>query len=323
MEAPSQQKPGKAGFISHLPASWIPYAELTRVDKPVACLYLYFPCIFGTTLAASISKPIVSPTRLLIVNNIFLLGSFMVRCAGCTWNDIVDQDLDRRVLRTRLRPMARRAISTSSAFAFTVLQVLAGLGVLELLLPRQCLYYSIPSILSTGLYPYGKRFTNYPQVILGCVFSWGVIMAFPALDLDLPSSLDGRIAVGCLYFSCMSWTMVYDTIYAAQDMNDDLKAGIGSPVVQHRDHTRRFIMAAALGQIVLLCFTGIAMKATWAYFGSTCLGTTLILGKMIRSVDLHDPKDCIWWFRNGSFITGATIGSGFIIEYVFRLMTRD
>ena len=324
MEPPQLQRiTRKAGFTSHLPAGWVPYAELTRIDKPVACLYLYFPCIFGTTLAASISKPLISPTRFIIVNFIFLLGSLMVRCAGCTWNDIVDQDLDRKVSRTQRRPMARRAISTSSAFIFTVFQIMLGLGVLKLLLPRQCLYYSVPSILLTGLYPYGKRFTNYPQLILGCVFSWGVIMAFPAFDLDFPSSLDGRAAVTCLYLSCIAWTMVYDTIYAAQDMKDDLKVGIGSPVVRHREHTRRLIIAAALGQIVLLCFTGIAMNATWTYFGSTCLGTTLILGTMIRSVNLHDPKDCMSWFKNGCFITGATIASGFVIQYAVRTIYRD
>ena len=217
--------------------------------------------------------------------------------------------------------MARRAISTSSTFIFTVLQVTLGLGVLKMLLPGQCFYYSVPSILLTALYPYGKRFTNYPQLILGCVFSWGVIMAFPAFNLGFPS-LAGRAAVACLYLSCIAWTMVYDTIYAAQDMKVDLKVGIKSPVVRHQEHTRRLIIAAAIGQIVLLCFTGIFMEATWTYFGSTCLGTTLILGTMIRSVNLNDPKDCIWWFKNGCFSTGVTIASGFLIEYVVRTIFR-
>ena len=319
MEVPQlQYRVSKTGFMSYLPPSWVPYAELARVDKPVACLYLYFPCIFGTVLAASISEPIIPITRLLKANAIFILGSVMVRCAGCTWNDIVDQDFDRKVSRTRLRPIARRAISTSNALIFTVTQVLIGLGLVVLLLPVQCLYWSIPSILLTGLYPYGKRFTHYPQIILGCVFSWGVVMAFPAFDIDLLSSPEAMTAAGCLFLSCTAWTMVYDTIYAAQDIKDDAKAGVRSPVVRHQNHTRRLLMGAASVQIALLCCTGVAMEASLGYFICTCLGATLMLGGMVRMVHLDNPKDCIWWFKKGCIYTGAVIGSGFIVEYVMR-----
>ena len=314
----SQYKTPKKGFISYFPATWVPYAELARIDKPVACLYLYFPCIFGTTMAASISEPIISTNRLLIVNLVFLIGSFLVRCAGCTWNDIIDQDFDRKVSRTRLRPMARRAISTSNALIFLIVQVLIGLTLILALLPRLCLYYSIPSILSTGLYPYAKRFTHYPQLVLGCVFSWGVVMAFPAFDFDLWSSTKAMTAAGYLFLSCIAWTMSYDTIYAAQDIKDDVKAGIKSPVVRHQGQTRRLLITAILTQIALLCCTGVAIGATALYFISTCLATTLILGTMVKSVNLNDPKDCIWWFKKGCFYTGVTISSGFIGEYILR-----
>ena len=314
----SQYRAPTKGLMSCLPASWVPYAELARVDKPTACLYLYFPCVFGTALAASVSDPVVAPTRLLNINLIFLLGSFLVRCAGCSWNDIVDQDLDRKVVRTRLRPLARGAITTPQALTFTIFQVLIGLALVVLLLPIQCLYYSIPSIILTGLYPYGKRFTNFPQVILGFVFSWGVIMAFPALELDILSSAAALKASGCLFLSCIAWTMVYDTIYAAQDVKDDIKAGVGSPVVRHRNNTRRLLMGATLVQIALLCCTGVCMGASAVYFICTCLGTTLILGTMVHSVNLNDPKDCMGWFKNGCFYTGMIISSGFIAEYIVR-----
>ena len=321
MELPQlKYKAPQTGFISHLPASWIPYAELARIDKPVACLYLYFPCIFGTTLAASISNPMIPPTRLLVANLIFLVGSFLVRCAGCTWNDIVDQEFDRKVSRTQLRPLARRAITTFNALFFTVAQVLIGLALVVLLLPLQCLYYSVPSILLTGLYPYGKRFTHYPQIILGCVFSWGVFMAFPAFDLDLLSSSEAMNASGCLFLSCIAWTMVYDTIYAAQDIKDDTKAGIMSPVVRHQDHTRKLLMGAAMIQTALLCCTGIVMEASSVYFVCTCFGTSLMLGAMIRRVRLSNPKDCLWWFKNGCFYTGTIVASGFVGEYMARII---
>ena len=312
-------RPPESGFLSHLPATWVPYAELARIDRPVACLYLYFPCMFGTLLAASISEPTIRPTRLLIANLIFLIGSFMVRCAGCTWNDIVDQDLDRNVSRTRLRPLARRAISTSKALVFTVLQVSIGLVLVWVILPRPCLSYSVPSILLTGLYPYGKRFTHYPQLILGCVFSWGVIMAFPALEIDLISSPKYRTAAGYLYLSCIAWTMSYDTIYAAQDIKDDAKAGIKSPVVRHQGHTRSLLVGAASIQIASLCCAGVATEATTGYFVITCFGTALVLGTMVTRVDLNQPEDCIWWFRKGCLFTGCVTGIGFIGEYMIRI----
>ncbi len=315
----AQYRPPESGFISYLPATWVPYAELSRIDKPVACLYLYFPCMFGTLLAASISEPTIRPHRVIRVNLIFLAGSFLVRCAGCTWNDIVDQDLDRHVSRTRLRPLARRALSTSNALVFTIFQVLIGLGLVWMVLPLPCLYYSFPSILLTGLYPYGKRFTHYPQIILGCVFSWGVVMAFPAFDIDLVSLPESMTAAGCLFLSCLAWTMSYDTIYAAQDIKDDVKAGIKSPAVRHQGHTRRLLVGAALIQVALLCCAGITAEATPVYFVSTCFGTALVLGTMVVKVDLDQPKDCIWWFKNGCFFTGCITASGFVGEYLVRI----
>ena len=261
----------------------------------------------------------IGPARLLIVNLIFVLGSFMVRCAGCTWNDIVDQDMDRKVARTRLRPLARKAIPTSKAVAFTFFQISIGLVLVWMMLPTSCLYYSVPSILLTGLYPFGKRFTHYPQIILGAVFSWGVVMAFPAFNMDLTSSLESLTAAGCLYLSCIAWTMSYDTIYAAQDIKDDAKAGIKSPVVRHQGYTRTLLVGAASIQIALLCCVGVATEATAVYFASTCFGTALVLGTMVGRVDLSQPKDCIWWFKNGCLFTGCIIGSGFIGEYVIRI----
>ena len=307
------------GLLSYFPAAWVPYAELARIDKSAGFLYLYFPCLFGTCLAALISHNPVAPKQFLFTNLVFILGSFLVRCAGCIWNDIVDQDLDRHVSRTQLRPMARRAKPTSHAFIFTVAQFFPGLWSVYLLLPMTCLTYCIPSILLTALYPFAKRFTYYPQVVLGFVFSWGVIMAFPALGIDLlASSMKTMAAVGSLYVSCVAWTLVYDTIYAAQDIRDDVKAHIMSPVVLHRDQTRRFLGATALLQVVLLWSTGHAMEASPVFFSSTCFLTALILVKMVASVDLEDSKNCLWWFKQGCFWVGLTISGGFVMEYIVR-----
>ncbi|MCJ1433767.1 Para-hydroxybenzoate--polyprenyltransferase, mitochondrial precursor (PHB:polyprenyltransferase) [Xylographa pallens] len=312
-------EPPQNGILSRLPHVCIPYAELMRIDKPVAFLYLYFPCIFGTLLAAILSDPVIPLPRLLQINLILVLGCFLVRCAGCTWNDIVDQDIDRQVSRTRNRPLARQAISTPAALTFTLVQVLLGLGLVWLLLPLPCLYYSVPSMILTGLYPFAKRFTYYPQLVLGCVFSWGVILAFPAFDIDLYSNPQAMKAALSLYFSCIAWTMSYDTIYAAQDIKDDLRAAVKSPVVRHRGHTRRLLFGAILTQLALLPYTGVVMEATGIYFLGTCVGAGVILGREVSSVDLADPKDCLWWFNNGCLYTGVVISSGFGGEYLARI----
>lgn len=313
--------PPTVGILSYLPPSWVPYAELARIDKPLACLYLYFPCAFGTLLAACMADSTVSSAHLIEVNLTFLLGSFLVRCAGCSWNDIVDQDLDRHVARTRLRPLARRAIGTRSAVVFTAAQVATGYVLVYLLMPGPCIYFSIPSVFLTALYPYGKRFTHYPQLILGSVFSWGVPMAFPALELDLLSQRRSLLAAGLLYLSCISWTFCYDTIYSAQDIRDDLKTGIKSPVVQYQHKTRQFLAMAGFVQIALLCYTGVVMEAGFSYFVLTCGGTTFMMGRMLFKVDLQDPKDCIRWFKKASFHTGLSILSGFLATHIERVAT--
>ena len=147
---------------------------------------------------------------------------------------MIDQDLDPKISRTRLRPMARRAISNSSALIFVVVQIMIRLALVLALLPRPCFFYSIPSILLTGLYSYAKRFTHYPLSVLGCVFSWGVVMALPALYLDVWSSSQAITAAARGFSSCIAWTILYDTMYTAQDSKDDIRAGIKSPVVRHQ-----------------------------------------------------------------------------------------
>lgn len=144
-------------------------------------------------------------------------------------------------------------------------------------------------------------------------------MAFPALDIDLISSPEYMTAAGYLYSSCVAWTMSYDTIYAAQDIKDDAKAGVKSPVVRHQGHTRMLLVGAASIQIALLCCAGVATEATAVYFVGTCFGTALVLGTMVARVDLNQPKDCIWWFKKGCLFNGFITGSGFIGEYMARM----
>ena len=309
----------KAGVLSYLPHSWIPYAELIRLDKPTGFLYLYFPCVFGTFLAALLAKPITPPFQLAATNGLFLIGSVLVRGVGCTWNDILDREVDRKVSRTGLRPMARGAISVQDAVCYTFIQLVIILGLL-MKWSMTCFFYSIPLFILTGLYPLAKRVTNYPQIVLGYAFSWGIIMAFPALHLDIMASPSRLASAGCLYASGVSWTILYDTIYAIQDVKDDTKAGIKSIAVRHKSHTKVVLAAVALVQVLLLAITGLVPALGYVYFAGTCGGTIITLGVMLRNLDAESPANCLWWFKYGCWMTGGAIASGLIGEYITRLV---
>ena len=309
----------QSGLLSYLPLSWIPYVELIRLHKPIGIMYLYFPCVFGTFLAAMLTNPITPPLRVVEANVYFLIGSTMVRGLGCTWNDILDREVDRKVSRTRLRPMARGAISVRDAVYYTISQLLVTLGLL-LRWSKTCFFYGIPLFVLTGLYPLAKRVTNYPQVVLGCAFSWGIIMAFPALDIDILASPTYLASAGCLYVSGIFWTILYDSIYAIQDVKDDLKAGVKSIAVRHEDHTKVLLSVVALVQVFLLVVTGLIATLGAIYFSGTCGGTVIALGMMVRRLDVKSPANCLWWFEYGCWTTGGAIACGLIGEYIARLI---
>lgn len=314
---PAYKLPTK-GILSLLPTPWVPYAELIRLEKPAGTTYLFLPCVFGTLLAASIATPVVSPAVLLSTNAFFLVGSALFRGAACTWNDTLDRDLDKQVARTRLRPLARGAISPTAAHVWTGTQVVLGLGMLQYL-PPQCLLYSLPSVAIITFYPLAKRLTNYPQLVLGFAWSWGIVMGFPAMGIDLISNTTALTAAACLYTANIAWTVLYDTIYAHQDVKDDVKAGIKSIAVAHEGSTKLLLSGLGAVQVSLLAATGFAIGAGPAFYAGTCGLTTIALATMIRKVNLKKPSDCWWWFNWGAWLTGGSIASGFLAEYILRL----
>ena len=314
---PSYKLPTK-GILSLLPTPWVPYAELIRLEKPAGTTYLFLPCVFGTLLAASLATPIVSPAVLLSTNALFLVGSALFRGAACTWNDTLDRALDRKVARTRLRPLARGAISPTAAHVWTGTQVLLGLGMLQYF-PPQCLLYSLPSVAIIAFYPLAKRLTNYPQLVLGFAWSWGIVMGFPAMGIDLLGNSTALMTAACLYSSNIAWTVLYDTIYAHQDIKDDVKAGIKSSAVAYAGSTKWLLTGLGAAQVSFLAAAGLAIGAGPAFYAGTCGLTTIALATMIRRVNLKKPGDCWWWFNWGAWLTGGSIASGFLAEYILRL----
>lgn len=320
-EAPVYTPP-KSGLLSVIPKSWVPYAELVRIDKPTGTYYLFFPCLFSTLLAAPMTVPTTTPGTAIGYSALFFTGALVMRGAGCSINDLWDRNLDPQVTRTRLRPIARGAITPFKGLAFTGVQLLTGLAVL-VQFPFQCLFYGIPSLLFVGSYPLAKRVTYYPQFVLGLTFSWGAIMGYPALGIDLLSNASALTSAACLYASCVSWTVLYDMIYAHMDIKDDAKAGIKSIALKHDADTKKVLSGLAVVQIGLLGAAGFAAGAGPLFYIGSCGGGMLALGTMIKRVNLKCVKDCWWWFVNGCWITGGTIGLGMAVDYAARYMSHE
>src|SRR5947208_17040112 len=213
---------------THAPSWSRPYLRLSRFDRPIGSWLLLMPCWWSAALAAGVARD-VSQLPLVIV--LFLIGAFVMRGAGCAWNDITDRDLDARVERTRSRPLPAGQVSVTQAFAFLVLQALVGLAVL-LQFNRFAIFTGIASLLIVAIYPFMKRITWWPQVVLGLAFSWGALMGFAAefARIDLVALV--------LYAGSIAWVIGYDTIYAHQDVEDDALIGVKSTALLFGEKTK-------------------------------------------------------------------------------------
>lgn len=203
----------RRGFIGALPPPLRPYASLMRLDRPIGTWLLFWPCAWSVALAG------VGGRWTLFLW--FALGAFATRSAGCVYNDIVDRDLDRRVERTRLRPLASGRVSVTSAWV--LIGLLLGIGLIVLLqLNRAAQVIALISVAPVAVYPFMKRITWWPQAWLGLVFSWGALVGWPAVtgSLHWPAIL--------LWFGTVAWVTGYDTLYAIQDMEDDALVGVKS-----------------------------------------------------------------------------------------------
>ena len=304
-----------------------PYAELIRIHRPAGIMMFYFPCLYGTFLVGCLGHDI-SLSDMGTANAKLFLLSFLLRGMLCTWNDVIDQDIDRQVARTRIRPLARRAISTTQALVWTLIQCVLILGVF-LLLPQDCFVYALPFLGLHILYPFAKRVTHHPQLMLGFAHSLGVFVSFPALgqSIALGRGPWSANATGALSLSAaiIFWTLLNDTIYAAQDVDDDSKAGVGSTMIYWGDAARMFLRVLVLFQLLSLVAVFFVIKDTAPsggvfYTSLTCGGTALGLVTMVERVDLREPASCAWWFNQGNVLVGYGIGSGLVGEYFLGLL---
>ena len=302
------------GLLSWFPSRCVPYAELIRLNKPAGGIYLYFPSLFSSLLASCLIPPVPQPSKLLWVNLLLLLESMIHRSFVCAWNDILDQDIDRKVSRTRLRPMARGAVSMQNAVTFTLLQVAFGAGLAYYMSP-ECFYYTLPFDIILALYPYAKRITYYPSMMLGLGWAWGAVIGFPAIKPNPFTSTTVVKAAACLYASNIIWSIICDIIYSYQDLDDDKRGGVKSIPVKFEDQTKLLLIGLGLLQVAFLVACGQLMEASqWFYLGS-CVGGGSTLAAKILMVNLKQADSCMWWFKWGSLITGGVVATGFLYEY--------
>ncbi|KAF2874759.1 UbiA prenyltransferase family-domain-containing protein [Massariosphaeria phaeospora] len=304
------------GILSYVPVSWVPYGELMRIDKPTGIYAFYFHHLFGT-LYGSILTPTAVPD-LLRINGILFGGTIFMRGAACSWNDTLDREYDRQVKRCRLRPIARGALSPLHGHMFTCFLTLIALSFLYQL-PANCAILAMPKIILLMLYPFAKRFTDFPQLVLGFEMASGIFIGAAAVGYDIQNAPKGTwIALLLFYLAQVCWTVVYDTVYAQQDVEDDAKAGVRSMAVRFKDGPRELLTFVALSQVVLLASSGWIQGFGVAYFSVACGGTAALLFWNVYTIDLKNPSECMWWFMYGSRFVGIMTSVGLALEATSR-----
>ncbi|HTS42256.1 MAG TPA: 4-hydroxybenzoate octaprenyltransferase [Xanthobacteraceae bacterium] len=275
-------------WVDGLAPAWArPYLRLARLDRPIGWWLLLLPCWWSAALAAIPANgwgP--NPWHVLL----FLIGAVVMRGAGCTWNDLVDRDIDARVERTRSRPIPSGQVSITAAFGFLALQALIGLLVL-LQFNRFAIWTGIASLVVVAIYPFMKRMTYWPQIFLGLAFSWGALMGWAAAigSLEPPALL--------LYFGAIAWVIHYDTIYAHQDREDDLLIGLKSTAILFRDRTKPALVTFSSVAVLLIGAAGFFVGGG-VIFAVGLAAFAAHLAWQIARLDIGDPKLCLRLFKS-------------------------
>ncbi len=276
------------------------YIRLTRLDKPIGALLLMWPTLWALWLAAGGIPSI----HILLV---FILGVFLTRSAGCIANDMADYDFDSHVERTKTRPLTSNQISKKESFIVAMVLLLVAFT-LVLTTNRYTVYLSIAAVLIAIIYPYMKRITYIPQFFLGIAFSWGILMAFSALTNSIPN------IAWLLFIANILWVVIYDTIYAMVDREDDVKIGIKSTAILLDDADKVFIGIFQFFMLIVLSIIGMQIQADLIYykFMIPVAGFMLYHQYLIRN---RKPEDCFRAFLNNNWL-GLSVFGGFLFNYL-------
>lgn len=307
MIAPNDFAPITPDAIKHhwslrLLPSWArPYGRLMRLERPIGWQLLLWPCVFSSLLASIALQGPVQWVHLML----FTLGAIIMRGAGCTLNDIADQDIDAKVGRTAERPIPSGEVSARNAALFLVALLAAGFLIL-IAFNLFTIGVGIASLVLVGLYPFAKRVTNWPQTVLGLVFAWGALVGWTAQtqSLDLP--------MAALYLACVVWIIGYDTIYAFQDLEDDALAGVGSSAQALGGKAPGFIAICYALTVVLIGYAIMAVGAGPVAFIGLGLAAAQMAWQVI-TLDLTDKQGCLARFKSNT-LAGGLIAGGLLLD---------
>jgi 4-hydroxybenzoate polyprenyltransferase len=305
---------GAAGSVADATGNWVdtiapawsrPYLRLARLDRPIGSWLLLLPCWWSTALAAVAGHAFPNLSHIAL----FFVGAFAMRGAGCTWNDIVDRDLDASVERTRSRPIPSGQVSAAQAGLFLVLQALVGFAVL-IAFNTFTVGLGIASLAIVAVYPFMKRITYWPQIVLGLAFSWGALMGWAGTfgRLDPPALL--------LYAGSISWVIGYDTIYAHQDREDDALIGIKSTALLFGAHTKPMLALFYAIAVILIGAAGF-IAGGGVVFALGLAAFTAHLAWQIVRLDIADPDNCLAVFKSDRD-AGLILFAGLALDAVLR-----
>jgi 4-hydroxybenzoate polyprenyltransferase len=290
------------------PPSWKPYLRLARFDRPIGAWLLLFPAWWSQALAeVSLGRPYPNLWYLAL----FCLGAFVMRGAGCTYNDIVDRDYDARVARTAARPIPSGQVTVTQAWLFLAMLCAAGLLVLV-----QFNWFTImlgaSSLLLIAIYPFMKRITFWPQAVLGLTFKWGALVGWAATTGSL------SLAAIVLYAGSVLWTVGYDTIYAHQDTEDDALLGLKSTALRFGAATPRWLVLFYTGAVVLWGAAGILAGAHAAFAVALALAAAQMAWQVV-TLDTSNAGNCLARFKSNRLI-GWLLFGGLVADMAFSAL---
>ena len=278
------------------------FIQLTRLNKPIGFMLLFWPCVWGLTLAYYF----VNNTNLYLQYLLlFFLGAILMRSAGCIFNDIVDRDFDKKVKRTKQRPIASGKISILNAFIYVILLCLVALFVL-LQFNFLTIILGLISMILAFAYPFMKRVTYWPQLFLGLTFNWGIIMGWSSITDNI------SIAPILLYLAAIFWTIGYDTVYGLQDIQDDEIIGIKSTSIKFKKNVKFFVGTCYILCVLLVLFLGIMIEINKYFFIFSLFFISSLIYQMII-FKIEDAQACLKAFKTNN-ITGIFI---FLFIYSF------
>lgn len=284
----------KGNWVDTRAPAWTrPYLRLSRADRPIGTWLLLLPCWWGVALAAATHGPRWFDLWIVLG---CAIGAFLMRGAGCTWNDITDRDIDGKVARTRSRPIPSGQLTVKGALLWAVVQCLISFCIL-VTFNLTAIALGVLALAPVAIYPFAKRFTWWPQVFLGLAFNWGALLAFAAHAGAL------HPAAGVLYLAGISWTLFYDTIYAHQDKEDDALIGVKSTArlfAQNTPHWLQLFLWLSVALMALAIWLAMGPAARPLALGLALLAPVVMALHMLwqlRRLDIDDPAVCLHLFR--------------------------